>query len=143
LNIFIHFTHAMTPERAIPLIAILSNPSVKVSGKNQKIGNGRDSLTEKLVELILILGTRLSARAYSDNTVKNLQRMRTRMDTRRRERFLCCSIHENKRLPTASRLHASFCRPQDGCSRKGAALFTNGSTTSESCFVEGCNVDVQ
>ena len=44
LTIFVHFTQAMRSERAIPLIVFRSDPSVKVSGKNQIIafGNGKD-----------------------------------------------------------------------------------------------------
>ena len=59
-TIFIHFAHTMRSERAIPLIVFRSNPSVKVSGKNQTItfGNGRKWLAEKLIELILFLVAR-------------------------------------------------------------------------------------
>ena len=44
LTIFVHFTQAMRPERAISLIVFRSNPSVTVSVKNQStaFGNGTE-----------------------------------------------------------------------------------------------------
>ena len=121
LTIIIHFTQAMRSERTIPLIAVRSNLNVKVSDKNQIIafGNGREWLTEKLIELILFLAAHHNVEAS----------------------WVLNACHQAVMDSNAnSMLHPFALRMSTP--EEGAVLFANGSTTRKPGFTKGWDVCV-